>query len=126
MQITHIVNCTSNLPNYLESNPAYRYLRLPLQDRVDQDLTHVLTMALLFIHKALSENPSHRVLIHCFAGRSRSPSIAIAYLAWRDHLSFDEAFSRVNQRRETEINEGFRDQLRAPTQIRRYLKWLES
>nr|CUU97454.1 hypothetical transcript [Hymenolepis microstoma] len=36
-----------------------------------------------------------RVLIHCFAGISRSPTLAIAYLMHNQRITFDEAYNRV-------------------------------
>src|SRR5579872_1797168 len=47
--ISHIVNCTPNLPNYCQSDPTFHYLRLPLQDHLEEDLTRTFTSAILFI-----------------------------------------------------------------------------
>ena len=48
------------------------------------------------------------VLIHCFAGASRSATVVIAYLMYRRMLSFDTAYKFVKERRyETSPNIGF-------------------
>lgn len=52
------------------------------------------------------------VLIHCWAGISRSPTIAIAYIMKNKSMSYDEAFNYVLQRRSIICpNFGFQAQL---------------
>lgn len=76
--------------------PRGRDLYLNLVD-MDRPLSHeytepIMTSALDFIEAHLDD---HRVVIHCNEGRSRSPSIALLYLAKRageiSDGSFDEA-----------------------------------
>lgn len=40
-----------------------------------------------------------KVLVHCLAGISRSPTICIAYLMYSRHLSLDQAHDFIKQRR---------------------------
>ena len=42
---------------------------------------------------------SDKVYIHCMAGMSRSASIVIAYLMWKEHKKFIEAFNFVKEKR---------------------------
>lgn len=54
------------------------------------------------------------VLVHCNAGVSRSSSIAIGYLMWREELSFEDAYSQVKMARPSiHPNRGFHQQLQS-------------
>lgn len=58
------------------------------------------------IDKYLGSNK--RVLVHCFAGSSRSATVVIAYLMSRNSLDFNTAYRFVKEKRyETEPNLGF-------------------
>ena len=53
-----------------------------------------------------------KVLVHCYAGSSRSASIVIAYLMWNKKMSFKEALNFVhNKRANVYPKPGFQDQL---------------
>ena len=53
-----------------------------------------------------------KILIHCIAGQSRSATIVIAFIMWKQKLSYEEAFKLVNQKRSVAFpNFGFREQL---------------
>jgi hypothetical protein len=72
--ITHIVNCTQELPNYHEGR--FTYLSMRLLDP-DPDFHEHITTACAFIDEALKDG---KVLVHCFASISRSPSVVLTYL----------------------------------------------
>src|SRR5262249_17011772 len=73
--ITHIVNCTCELPNYHEGR--FVYLALGLSDP-DPELEEHFPAVFSFIDEA--RRGGGRVLVHCFAAISRSPSVVLAYL----------------------------------------------
>lgn len=88
------------------------YMHIPLEDSVGERLTKgILDDANEFIDDKLSKG--RRVLVHCAAGKSRSPSIVIAYLMRKNKWTFDEAMEYVKKKRSiVEPNVGFVKQLR--------------
>jgi predicted protein tyrosine phosphatase len=75
--ITHVVNCTEELPNYHEG--AFTYLALKLADP-DPRLHRHFRRVCAFIDEG---RKSGGVLVHCFAGVSRSPAVVLTYLCHR-------------------------------------------
>lgn len=94
--ITHILNVTSQLPLHFESD-GITCKRLSASDSGSQNLKQYFAEAIEFIDSAREANG--RVLVHCQAGVSRSPTIVIAYLIAKNHQSLSEAFSFVKDRR---------------------------
>jgi dual specificity MAP kinase phosphatase len=73
--ITHVVNCADELPNYHDGSLTYLALQLGDPDPSFRD--HI-DRTCAFIDEARKEGRG--VLVHCFAGISRSPSMVLAYL----------------------------------------------
>jgi dual specificity MAP kinase phosphatase len=95
--VTHLLNLTPT-PSNPEVVAAIRTLQIPLMDSHKQDILGILEQALAFIAEARSA-PNGRILVHCFAGISRSGSIAIAYQMVSKGVSFREAYAIVTQHR---------------------------
>lgn len=86
------------------------HLRLPAVDSEDQDLCNLLDPACAFLERARCAGS--RALVHCVAGRSRSPAVVLAYLMRHWNMPLSEAFALVQQRRPfCRPNEGFWRQL---------------
>ena len=83
--ITHIVNCTEELPNYHED--AFRYHAMRMTDP-DPCFHERIGAACSFIDEGRA---SGKVLVHCFAAISRSPSTILAYLCHRGDTLEDAA-----------------------------------
>jgi len=94
--ITHIINVTAQLPLNFEGE-GFSYKRLPATDSGSQNLKQYFAEAIEFIDSARDSNG--RVLVHCQAGVSRSPTIVLAYLMARSQSSLIEAFNLVKELR---------------------------
>ncbi len=88
--ITHVVNCADELPNYHDGQLVYLALRL--RDP-DPELRKHLARVCGFIDQARQEG---RVLVHCFAAISRSPTVVLAYLCHQGR-SLEEAARHLGQ-----------------------------
>ncbi|XP_030050829.1 dual specificity protein phosphatase 8-like [Microcaecilia unicolor] len=94
--ITHVLNvsCSCPQPSFIPSN---RFLRIPINDSYSDNILPWLKQATDFIDKA--EVMNGKVLLHCFAGVSRSAAFAIAYVMYSTGLPLDEAYRFVKEKR---------------------------
>jgi len=94
--VTHILNVTSHLPLSFE-NEGIIYKRLPATDSGSQNLKQYFSEAISFIDCAREANG--KVLVHCQAGVSRSPTIVAAYLIATLYKSLTDVFTIIKDRR---------------------------
>nr|XP_046270758.1 dual specificity protein phosphatase 16 [Scatophagus argus] len=94
--ISYVLNVSrcSPQPSFL---PHSRYLRIPIDDSLWDDLLPWIPQALQFIDLAMSSGAS--VLVHCAAGVSRSPALAVAYIMYSLEMDLDRAYRFVKERR---------------------------
>ncbi|XP_056144308.1 tyrosine-protein phosphatase vhp-1 [Lampris incognitus] len=94
--ISHVLSVSrcSPQPTFL---PCSQYLRIPIDDSLRDDLLPWIPEALRFIDGAMSSGGS--VLVHCAAGISRSPALAVAYIMYSLGLDLDHAYRFVKERR---------------------------
>ncbi|KAM9843242.1 uncharacterized protein ACBR49_012463 [Aulostomus maculatus] len=94
--ISYVLNVSrcSPRPSFL---PHSRYLRIPIDDSLWADLLPWIPQALHFIDAAMSSGAS--VLVHCAAGISRSPALAVAYIMYSLGMDLDQAYRFVKERR---------------------------
>ncbi|RMZ57025.1 hypothetical protein APUTEX25_002257 [Auxenochlorella protothecoides] len=78
--ITHVVNASPVVPCFFRDAPegAVTYLTIPLFDDEEADLLSALPDVVDFIAAARAQGGG--VLVHCYAGQSRSVALAIGYL----------------------------------------------
>lgn len=110
--ITHIINVSDTLENYFEMNadPEFKYLKIAIPDSSNIIITDYFPLAFDFITNAF-ENGG-KVMVHCFAGKSRSASIVIGYLMKTQKMTFEDALKFVAKSRPcVEPNIGFCAQL---------------
>lgn len=107
--ITHVLNCVGFVcPEYFKSDFVYRTLWL--QDSPSEDITSILYDVFDYFEDVREQHG--RVFVHCCQGVSRSTSLVIAYLMWREGQSFDDAFEYVKAARGiADPNMGFACQL---------------
>jgi len=96
-RVTHVLNLTNlKLHDYVLSTLQWK--NVELRDSLNENLLVHLQPLLEFIHTV--RNQSHcRILVHCFAGISRSVAVTIAYLMWADHNSLATAMQIVQAHR---------------------------
>lgn len=102
--ITHILVAGNFLKPKFPGH--FKYLELPINDSASQDLTFCFEQAINFIDQA------DKVLVHCFAGVSRSATMVIAYLMYKNKWKYLEAYNHVKKKRTIiNPNKGFVSQL---------------
>ncbi|XP_020215603.1 protein-tyrosine-phosphatase MKP1 isoform X1 [Cajanus cajan] len=107
--ITHVLNCVGFVcPEYFKGDFVYKTLWL--QDSPTEDITSILYDVFDYFEDVREQGG--RVLVHCCQGVSRSTTLVIAYLMWREGQSFEDAFQFVKTARAvTNPNMGFACQL---------------
>jgi protein-tyrosine phosphatase len=109
LNISHILTICECLPPKFPEQFTYKVI--PLTDEPSTKISNHFKEALEFIRAAISEGKN--VLVHCFAGVSRSASTVIAYLMTYHNMEYNTAFSFVKSKRSwINPNYGFQGQLR--------------
>jgi len=94
--IGYVLNVTSKPPSY-DMQPGIIYKQLIADDNGLQNLRQFFEEAFEFID--LAKSNSSGVLIHCQAGISRSPTIAVAYLMKFYPMAMSDAYKFVKTKR---------------------------
>eukprot|EP01083_Nonionella_stella_P016466 45958_1 len=119
LNITHIVNITNqdfeidwkngDAKEGKETN--IKYLKLPIHDNEDHQISVYFDTANRFINDALLDE-NHRVLVHCMFGSSRSGTILVQYLMNKEKISLYAAYKYVYECRPCLYpNESFMNEL---------------
>lgn len=105
--ITDIINL-SDKENVAPTE--FNYHRIQIADDPDADIKQYFAITNSIIDSVLETGG--KVLVHCTAGVSRSPTIILAYLMVKNGYYMEEAFNFVyEKRRVIHPNEGFIQQL---------------
>ncbi|EFA79555.1 hypothetical protein PPL_07606 [Heterostelium album PN500] len=107
LRISHIVSCAGQVkfPQNYSILKAHN-----LEDEPEQDILTFIEESFQFIEKARSENGI--VFVHCLAGKSRSPTIIIAYLMRMQQVPLKQIYHLVYEARDLiQPNDGFMMQL---------------
>ena len=80
---------------------------IEVMDTINQNIIKYFGECLKFI------KGDEKILIHCAAGASRSATIVIAYLMWKNKIKYDEALQFVQKKRSIVWpNREFKEQLK--------------
>jgi protein-tyrosine phosphatase len=98
LNITNVINVSISCmkPSFISDA---HFLRISVNDGYAAKILPFFDIAFKFIEKCRKSNS--KVLIHCLAGISRSPTLAIAYLMKHSNLKLDDAYKFVKDRRTT-------------------------
>lgn len=108
--VTHIVNSAKEVPDYFKGDFKFQYLHLMLNDVPEENISRFFEVSRKFIADALDNGGV--VLVHCWAGVSRSVSVVIYYLTKTYGISVREALKIIRERRPiANPNVGFIKQL---------------
>lgn len=112
--ITHVVSVTQmGLAAVPRDRGQREYYVIDIDDTPQHNLRQHLDDAVAFIDAALRADSRHQVLVHCNHGRSRSATVAAAYLMRAFHFSAAQAVSLLREKRAIVCpNAGFLRQLR--------------
>ncbi|GBG31980.1 Dual specificity protein phosphatase [Hondaea fermentalgiana] len=117
--VTHILNMAHTVcKNYHQDTGEFDYLALEVIDSANESILPFLLEAIMYIEKARTSSGS--CFVHCHMGVSRSCTVVIAYMMWKDGATFEEAFDVVKAKRPVcNPNAGFVAQL---MEFQRYLR----
>jgi protein-tyrosine phosphatase len=105
---THVLTVADDLPNAYPE--LFTYKSINLLDTIEFNLLVHLPEAIEFIDSALTNNG--KILVHCFAGKSRSASVCCAYLMHSLNLHLEESIAFLKEKRPCIMpNPGFLFQL---------------
>lgn len=108
-KITHILSVANMVEALYPSD--FTYKKIEVRDSADVDLEEHFDECFAFINEAKQNGGA--VLVHCFAGRSRSVTVVVAYLMKMLGMDFSQAFDLVRAKRpQAAPNPGFVIQLK--------------
>lgn len=109
--ITHVINASPAIPCFFKGKSSIEYLMVDVYDTAEADIAQHFEAASEFISSALSEGGS--VLVHCYAGQSRSTTLLAAHLMLTRGLGLGEALAMLQAARPSVCpNLGFIRQLK--------------
>lgn len=91
--ITHVVNCAKELDQLPFA--FIRYLHLPLQDSPDENIGQHFDHVNRHLDQTLRKGG--KILVHCFAGISRSATFVSAYLIEKSRQSPDKVVEELRR-----------------------------
>jgi hypothetical protein len=96
-----IINCSKDLPFYVDTNIVPYLYRLPVNDDLRDESLFIMYQYLPNIIKTIKTHidMGHNIYIHCHAGMQRSATVIAGYLMTYNKLSIDDAIKYIRERR---------------------------
>lgn len=111
-KISHVIVAGGKLRNIFPELIIYKKLKIK-----DDPSTLILAQfveTFEYIENIMKEDKDNRILIHCIGGISRSPTLVIGYIMFKQCLLFEDAFKFVkNKHKKASPNPGFLNQLKS-------------
>ena len=105
--ITKILTVMDGQPNYYNNQDGFKHKTIAIMDVSHQNIIQYFGECIYFI------KGNENILVHCSGGISRSATIVIAYIMWKNKMKYEEAFQYVkNKRSVVWPNPGFKEQLK--------------
>ncbi len=93
-----IINVVSVLKTYMPTlDETYNHMKIEIHDEANQYIEKYFDEAHKFIDQSLEKK--EKVLVHCYAGISRSATIVISYLMKKNKITFEKAYEMVKKTR---------------------------
>ncbi|WAR21072.1 DUS4-like protein [Mya arenaria] len=93
--VTCLLNVSTTCKNMFEGE--FDYMNIPVNDNDQANLADWFLEAINFIDNARDNDG--KVLVHCQAGVSRSATVCIAYIMYKNDMTLEDAFDLVRARR---------------------------
>ena len=71
------------------------FKRVSIIDKTSENISRVIDESLCYIDTQLAKSNNTRLLIHCRQGISRSATILICYLIWKENITYTRAASKM-------------------------------
>ena len=96
--ITHVVNCAADYSADYHEDKGIKYLSLHLKDHVRENIENCFYDVIAFMDSAKKE--SGKVFVHCVQGISRSTTMVLCYMIFKQKISLDDGLSFIRERRQ--------------------------
>ena len=106
-KITHIISLAGKMFTPIYDKNIIQFQKIiDIEDDMRENIIKYFKECFDIIEKA------DKIFIHCMAGVSRSATIVISYLMWKEKKSLDEILKKVKEKRFVSPNFGFMEQLK--------------
>jgi dual specificity MAP kinase phosphatase len=93
--------------------PSKTIIRIGINDDPSESMDSLLPKIIVYLVSLYHQNPNLRILFHCYAGISRSTTVAIAYMTVVYGMKLEDAYNLVKSRRPfIQPNPGFMEALK--------------